>query len=80
MCYNLHITRKENWSYEDDSAEISLQEWQTYVQADDEMEMELTVTGLIKNDEASYLSKKVDFNSSGTRPTIQTALTTYKGQ
>jgi hypothetical protein len=37
MGYNLHIARKENWSDEDDSAEISLQQWQSYVQSDDEI-------------------------------------------
>lgn len=49
MGYNLHITKKENWSDEDDSAETSLQEWQSYVQSDDEMEMETTATGITRN-------------------------------
>jgi hypothetical protein len=59
MGYDLHITRKENWSDDDDSAEISLQEWQSYVQSDGEMEMESTAAGMTRNDEV------VEFESEG---------------
>jgi hypothetical protein len=59
MGYNLHITRKENWSDDDDSAEISLREWKRYVQTDDEMEIESTATSMTENDEV------VEFESGG---------------
>lgn len=59
MGYSLHITRKANWSDDDDSAEISLHEWRRYVQSDDEMEMESTATGMTKNDEV------LEFESEG---------------
>lgn len=51
MGYDLHITRKEHWIDEDDSAEISLQEWQNYVQSDDEMEMESRAIGTTPGDD-----------------------------
>lgn len=40
MGYNLYITRKEDWSDEDSSLEISLTEWTSYCQQDDEMRMD----------------------------------------
>lgn len=40
MGYDLHITRKEDWSNEDSTQEISLAEWTAYCQEDDEMRMD----------------------------------------
>jgi hypothetical protein len=44
MGYSLHITRREHWTDEDASRAISLQDWKSYVDSDDEMEMETTAT------------------------------------
>ncbi|HEY5746936.1 MAG TPA: hypothetical protein VIU12_12715 [Chryseolinea sp.] len=40
MGYDLHITRKEDWSDKDDLNEIKLTEWIDYVKGDKEMRLE----------------------------------------
>jgi len=40
MGYELHITRKEDWSDKDESNEIELTEWVDYVKSDKEMRLE----------------------------------------
>jgi hypothetical protein len=38
MGYDVHITRKENWF--DDGPEISLHEWKTFIDTDEEMRLD----------------------------------------
>lgn len=40
MGYDLHITRKEEWSDEDESNSITLNEWKDYLQSDKEMRLD----------------------------------------
>src|SRR5690349_10208267 len=48
MGYDLHITRKENWSYEDqNSVNISLEEWLAYIH-NPESELELSDSYWVK--------------------------------
>ena len=55
MGYNLHITRKEDWSDEDDSNEIKLTEWTDYIRSDNEMRLEGKASATTDNgDEVTY--------------------------
>jgi len=40
MGYDIHITRKQDWSDEDDANKITLTEWTDYVQSDSEMKLD----------------------------------------
>lgn len=40
MGYDLHITRKEYWHEEDESKQISIQEWSAYVDSDPEFSVD----------------------------------------
>jgi len=39
MGYDLHITRREHWTDDEDDNKISITEWLTYVESDDELEL-----------------------------------------
>ena len=55
MGYNLHITRKEDWSDEGDSNEIKLTEWTDYIRSDNEMQLEDKAWATTDNgDEVTY--------------------------
>jgi hypothetical protein len=53
--YNLHITRKEDWSDEDESNEIKLTEWIDYIRSDNEMQLDNQANATTDNgDEVTY--------------------------
>lgn len=51
MGYDLHITRKENWFDEDESNEIKLTEWNSYIKSDNEMRLDNQATATADNGE-----------------------------
>jgi hypothetical protein len=57
MGYDIHITRKENWFDENDTNEITLNEWIDYIKSDNEMRLENQATAMNDNGfEVNYKS------------------------
>lgn len=58
MGYEIHITRKNNWLDNDSQNDISLEQWNEYVESDDEMTLEKFAETVSPNGDVIRIEKE----------------------